>query len=140
MPHRADRHLHPFAHPRRSRIVTTVKNTIAAIVIVPTMAVAGGIFGVLFFAAVIGGLDYLYFHPSFSLFYLEKLGHKSLLVGLAAGLPTGAYGAMCGIGKLIKNVRKKPLLVGFASLPLPSLPNSPALSILFFGPETQRSL
>jgi hypothetical protein len=105
---------HPFAHPRRTRIVKGFKNTMTALFIVPTMAAIGGVIGVLFFAVVIGILDYLYFHPGLSRHYLEILARKSLLAGLSAGIPTGAYGSLAIAGAFIRNAGKP--LTGFCAL------------------------
>jgi hypothetical protein len=106
--------LHPFAHPRRTRIIKGIKNTMTAVCIVPIMATVGGIAGVLFFAVVIGALDHFYFHPDLSLPYLEILARKSLLAGLFAGIPTGAYGSLAATGVFIRNSGK--LLTGFCGL------------------------
>jgi hypothetical protein len=105
---------HPFAHPRRTRIIKGIKNTMTALLIVPAMAAIGGIVGVLFFAVVIGILDHLYFDPDLSRHYLEILARKSLLAGLSAGIPTGAYGALAAAGAFIRNAGK--LLTGFCAL------------------------
>jgi len=105
---------HPFAHPRRTRIFKGIKNAMAAVFIVPVMAAIGGLIGVLFFAVVIGLLDHFYFHPDLSQHYLEMLGRKSLLLGLFAGIPTGAYGALAAAGAFIRNAGK--MLTGFCAL------------------------
>jgi hypothetical protein len=105
---------HPFAHPRRTRLIKGIKNALTALLMVPTMSILGGILGVLFFAIVIGLLDHLYFHPGLSRYYLELLARKSLLAGLFAGIPTGAFGSLAATGALIKNAGK--LLTGFCAL------------------------
>jgi hypothetical protein len=105
---------HPFAHPRRTRIVNGIKNTLAAVFIVPVMAAIGGLIGALFFAVVIGLLDHFYFHPKLTQHYLEMLGRNSLFLGLFAGIPTGAYGALAAVGAIIRNAGK--MLTGFCVL------------------------
>jgi len=105
---------HPFAHPRRTRIIKGIKNAMTALLIVPAMAAIGGIIGVLFFVIVIGTLDHLYFHPGFSRHYLEILARKSLLAGLSAGIPTGAYASLTAAGAFIRNSGRA--LMGFCAL------------------------
>jgi hypothetical protein len=105
---------HPFAHPCRTRIVQGIKDAITALLIVPAMAGMGGVIGVLFFALVIGILDYLYFHPELSRPYLEMLAHKSLPAGLFAGIPTGAYAAIVAAGAFVRNAGK--LLTAFCTV------------------------
>jgi hypothetical protein len=105
---------HPFAHPRRTRLIKAIKNAMAAMLIVPTMATIGGILGVAFFAVVIGILDRLYFHPELSSYYLHTLARNSLLAGLFAGIPTGAYGSLTATGAFIRNAGK--MLTGFCAL------------------------
>jgi hypothetical protein len=106
--------LHPFAHPRRTRLFSGIKNVMAALLIVPVMAAVGGLIGALFFAIVIGLLDHFYFHPDLSLHYLEMLGRKSLFLGLFAGIPAGAYGALAAAGAFIRDAGK--MLTGFCAL------------------------
>jgi hypothetical protein len=105
---------HPFAHPVRTQIIKGIKNATTALLMVPTMAIIGGILGVLFFAVVIGILDHFYFHPDLSLYYLQTLARKSLLAGLFAGIPTGACGSLAAAGAFIRNAGK--LLTGFCVL------------------------
>jgi hypothetical protein len=105
---------HPFAHPRRTRFIKAIKNAMAALLIVPTMATIGGILGVLFFAVVIGLLDHLYFHPELSSYYLHTLARNSLLAGLFAGIPTGAYGSLTATSAFIRNAGK--MLTGFCGI------------------------
>lgn len=105
---------HPFAHPRRTRIIKGIKNAMTALLVVPMMATIGGILGVIFFAVIMGILDYLYFHPGLSIFYLQKLAGKSLLAGMFAGIPTGAYASLAAAGAFIRNAGK--LLTGFCAL------------------------
>jgi hypothetical protein len=105
---------HPFAHPRRTQIIRGIKNAVTAMFMVPTMAIIGGILGVIFFAIVIGVLDHFYFQPELSRYYLEQLARKSLLIGLFAGIPTGAYGSLAAAHAFTKNAGK--LLTGFCVL------------------------
>jgi hypothetical protein len=105
---------HPFAHPRRTQIFNGIKNAVTAMFMVPTMAIIGGILGVLFFAIVIGILDHLYFQPDLSRYYLGQLARKSLMIGLFAGIPTGAYASVAAASAFIKNAGK--MLTGFCVL------------------------
>jgi hypothetical protein len=105
---------HPFSHPHRKQVIRGIKNAMATVVIVPVMAATGGIIGAIFFAIVIGILDHFYFHSEFSRPYLETLAHKSLLVGVFAGIPVGAYGSVAATGAFIRNAGK--VITGFCIL------------------------
>lgn len=82
---------HPFANPQRTKLVQGFQSFAASLAIVPFMAVAGGIVGILLFGALIGGLDYYFVRPELTAYYLGTLTRRALIAGLLGGLPIGAY-------------------------------------------------